>query len=379
MTKIAVVGVGSYALGDQYGPGVVVRSIVQYLKLKKIYEPSLVLVYKSQKRLSLVKKEVNKIILESQFNLPIEYIHYENFVGNSIDGLSAAFICVPDDQHVSYINFFMDREVPIWIVKPLTTCFADSKKVFERSALARCLVWVDYHKRFDASNRLLKKRIADKELGSCFHIHVNYFQPRDLPLKTFAWADEVNVASYIGCHYIDLINYLIPNSKPILLSAVPIKGPVFYERGIYDAVLITIKYNVDGRELIFTMNVGWSNPLGSPTKSIQSIDLLFERGRFLVNQAHRGFEEWNDRSVNYINPDFFQNIFMPELEASTYNGYGYSSISLFLDSILIDGGDFSLSSNPSLPWVQNVYQVESVTDAIKESIDRDSEWVSLCA
>ena len=70
---------------------------------------------------------------------------------------------------------------------------------------------------------------------------------------------------------------------------------------------------------------------------------------------------------------------MPELEASTYNGYGYSSISLFLDSILIDGGDFSLSSNPSLPWVQNVYQVESVTDAIKESIDRDSEWVSLCA
>lgn len=377
MSKIAIIGVGSYALGDQYGPGVVIRSIVQYLKLNNIFDPSLVLVYQTEKKLALVQKEVQKILTEAQFHLPIEYIQFENFVKESTNEISAAFICVPDEHHLFYLNFFMDRSVPVWIVKPLTSSYKESKEIFEKSSLTKSLVWVDYHKRFDPSNRLLKKRIADRKFGLCSHIHVNYFQPRDLPLETFSWAEGVNVASYIGCHYIDLMNYLVPSAKPLLLSAVPVKGPVFSSRKIYDAILITIKYDVDGREVIFTMNVGWSNPLGAPTKSIQNIDLLFEGGRFVVDQAHRGFEEWSDQSISYVNPDFFQNTFMPGLNISAYDGYGYTSISLFLDSIFKGGADFSISANPSLPLVQNVYQVELITDAIKESLDNQSKWVEL--
>jgi hypothetical protein len=126
------------------------------------------------------------------------------------------------------------------------------------------------------------------------------------------------------------------------------------------------------------MNVGWSNPLGAPTKSIQNIDLLFESGRCVVDQAHRGFEEWSDQSISYVNPDFFQNTFIPSMNINAYDGYGYTSISLFLDSIFKGGADFSISANPSLPLVQNVYQVELITDAIKESLDNQSKWVSLC-
>lgn len=378
MSKIAIIGVGSYALGDQYGPGVVVRSIVQYLKLNNILETSLVLVYQTEKKLPLVKKEVQKILTEAQLNLPIEYVQSENFIKDPAVDLRAAFLCVPDDHHVFYLHFFMDRLVPIWIVKPLTSSYKESKEIFEKSSSSKSLVWVDYHKRFDPSNRLLKQRIADRKFGSCSHIHVNYFQPRDLPLETFSWAEGINVASYIGCHYIDLVNYLFPSVKPLVLSAVPVKGPVFSNRKIYDAILITIKYDVDGREVIFTMNVGWSNPLGAPTKSIQNIDLLFESGRYVVDQAHRGFEEWSDQSISYVNPDFFQNTFIPSMNINAYDGYGYTSINLFLDSIFKGGGDFSISANPSLPLVQNVYQVELITDAIKESLDNQSKWVILC-
>jgi predicted dehydrogenase len=197
-------------------------------------------------------------------------------------------------------------------------------------------------------------------------------------LETFSWAEGVNVASYIGCHYIDLINYLISSAKPLELSAVPVKGPVFSSRKIFDAILITIKYDVDGREVIFTMNVGWSNPLGAPAKSIQNIDLLFENGRYVVDQAHRGFEVWSDQSISFVNPDFFQNTFIPSMNINAYDGYGYTSISLFLDSIFKGDADFSISANPSLPLVQNVYQVELITDAIKESLNHQSKWVSLC-
>ena len=66
------------------------------------------------------------------------------------------------------------------------------------------------------------------------------------------------------------------------------------------------------------------------------------------------------------------------MNINAYDGYGYTSINLFLDSIFKGGADFSISANPSLPLVQNVYQVELITDAIKESLDNQSKWVNLC-
>ena len=73
---------------------------------------------------------------------------------------------------------------------------------------------VEFHKRLDESNIIMKDRFQSGELGSALYFIVEYSQRKIIPSKVFqSWVTESNVFNYLGVHYIDLI-YFISGYKP---------------------------------------------------------------------------------------------------------------------------------------------------------------------
>ena len=67
----------------------------------------------------------------------------------------ASFISVPDRSHCEYIERFLFHKIPTWIVKPLTDNLEQAMNITKLEN--KDLLWIDYHKRFDTSNMLIKK------------------------------------------------------------------------------------------------------------------------------------------------------------------------------------------------------------------------------
>ena len=240
-------------------------------------------------------------------------------------------------------------------MKPLTGDGERSAALARRAEASGVPVWVDYHKRFDVSNRLLRSALEVGEHGAPLLLSVRYSQPRDLPLQGFAWTGETNVFSYIGCHYVDQLFYLMPGLEIEAVQARGVEGPVF-ER------VVTPRLGHDPRPLRLSL-AGQArdrpfrgrpeNPLASPTKSLQVVELACERGRFFMDQTRRGAEIWSDDGLATPNPYFFARLHDPATGTARYQGYGYESVREFLDFTLRSAAERSRAlANDSLPWAR---------------------------
>ena len=323
--NILVIGSGSYVIGDIYGPGVILRSVIQWLLQNANDETnSISITYNSSSLLKKKQEDVDAILKElgALGSLSIEFVVSEKadelLTGGQVD---ACFISVPDKFHAPYIRSACSANVPVWIVKPLTGNWDETVKLVEFQKETGARTWVDYHKRFDVSNRLLKKQVEDQELGRLLAYSVDYHQPRTLPMEIFDWTADVDVFTYIGCHYVDQLFFMFPEARLVSAVAEPLMGEVHRKTGQYDGVLATLNFETDQGPIVCPMNVGWFNPIGSPTKSLQTLKVQFERGLVELDQTRRGVHIWKDDGVAEINPYFFCATPDP-MGKIKYDGYG---------------------------------------------------------
>ena len=289
---------------------------------------------------------------------------------------SVAFIAVPDVSHYEYAKVFLSRNVPLWIVKPLT---GEGKLAYELAHLAHesgTPLWVDYHKRFDTSNQKLRQIIKEKDYGHLHIYSVQYSQPSTIPLQDLSlWANNVDVFQYIGCHYVDQILYLYPDAVPKRISSTGVEGYLISKGGPkYDLINTLIDFNLkDGKTLRGVFVVGWNDPPGSPSKSHQRIDLQFETGRIIADQKVRGFQLWETKKTEEVNPYFFQMIDRPVGNGVGPSGYGFESIREFFECL----NSKNRFSDIRLPWGWNTYKTDFVLDASKKSLALSGEWVPI--
>ena len=157
---ILVIGNGSYVLNDNYGDGVVLRSIIQWNRINTNNSYTIILFYRDKnKKPKLEEKLKNiegaeKIIIKSLEKLDQVIASKEIF---------ASFISVPDSSHYQYIEKFLFHEIPTWIVKPLTDNLQQAINITKFKN--KDLLWVDYHKRFDISNMLIKKFVKEIKIN----------------------------------------------------------------------------------------------------------------------------------------------------------------------------------------------------------------------
>lgn len=367
---ILVIGSGSYVFDDPYGPGVVLRSVLQWLaqsgSLDADLSPQIKISYNRPETLHDKQAKLADIALKMK--LPsvqglVEFIPTEQVAEVVASGdLSACFIAVPDALHHHYAGMCMENHVPVWIVKPLTGNLADAEQLQALQQKTGTPVWVDYHKRFDASNAQLKIKTERSELGRMLAYSVDYHQPRTLPMDVFDWTADVDVFTYIGCHYVDQIFFLFPEASLQSVSAAPLKGMVYEATGQFDGVIATLVFETNQGQLVCPMNIGWFNPTGSPTKSLQKLKVQFERGVIDLDQTRRGINIWHDAGVSEVNPYFFGKTLNLD-GASCYSGYGYESVSQFLE--LVSGGaDWQTSQ--IAPTLTQAIKTEYVLAAVQK-------------
>ncbi|MBO6503822.1 MAG: Gfo/Idh/MocA family oxidoreductase [Kordiimonadaceae bacterium] len=366
--RILIVGSGSYVLGDLYGPGVILRSVVQWLLTETdTAEHNISISYNSSGMLGKKQAAIDAVFSQMGAGSRVTYDLVSSSEAEQIiksKETDACFISVPDKHHAHYIKAGMEQNVPVWVVKPLTGDDTHSKELVAIQRRTGARVWVDYHKRFDVSNRLLKKQVEDQELGRLLAYSVDYHQPRTLPIDVFDWTADVGVFTYIGCHYVDQVFYLFPEAKLVSVSAEPLKGEVFAKTGQFDGVLATLAFETLGGTIVCPMNVGWFNPKGAPTKSLQTLKVQFERGLVELDQTRRGVHIWHDDGVSEINPYFF--CAAPDAFGQTkFSGYGYDSVKYFLEIVHTRG---AWPTQQNLPSLQEAAKTDFVVSAVQNAL-----------
>ena len=374
---LVLVGTGAYVTEDTYGPGVIARSLAQWCDGNGgASRWRLVILVRSEEGRQRIAETWSAIRSEiDSVPEPILIYSGSEAASKEIRNAHALFVCVPDQAHAEYLKYGLAAGVPTWIVKPMTGVAGPSAMIAQAAERRGVPVWVDYHKRFDVSNRVLRSTAMNEEHGAPLLYSVRYSQPRALPLEQFSWAAETDVFSYIGCHYVDQLMFVFPGIEILRANATGIAGPVFERFGglAFDTVLARLDGEWRGRPLTAQFEVGWANPLGSPTKSLQIVECAFERAKIFLDQTHRGFETWTDRSVAVPNPYFFSRILDPLTGRDAYQGYGYDSIRNFLDFTIASREERTRAlANDALPWARSAARTDAVVELVRESLMRSS-------
>lgn len=369
---ILIIGNGSYVLNDSYGNGVVLRSIIQWNRINANNYYEIVLFYREEsKKIDLQKKLRNIENTEQIIIKPLQEL--DEFI--KMQSIFASFVSVPDINHYEYIRKFLDNEIPTWIVKPLVDDLNQTQNILKLKN--KNLLWIDYHKRFDQSNMLIKKIINNNEYGRLLHYAVQYTQPYDLPMSTFSWTENTNVFSYIGCHYVDQLEFLFSKKiKKFTISSLGTKGKIYnaFGNNCYDSVIANMVINLfNGDDICCTFQVGWNDPKGTPCKSHQRVELTFEDGRIILDQKERGIEIWDNNKLNYLNPYFFVYSYDSFYDENIYSGYGYDSIKYFLEF----SKNTTMKRNESLPFLENILFSEYVLEASKKSLNKKGKWIEM--
>ncbi len=370
---LTLIGTGAYATRDAYGPGVIARSLAQWCAQHGgASRWRLAIVHRSQAGRERAAAEWKTIRTEIEGVPDVALVEVGTPAARqAIETAHALFVCVPDSAHAEYLEHGIAAGVPCWVVKPMTGDGSQSQALAETAERQGVPLWVDYHKRFDVSNRVIRSAALEGLHGAPLLYSVRYSQPRDLPLNGFAWTGETNVFSYIGCHYVDQLLYVLPGIEIRNVHASGVRGPVHERFGgqCFDTVLARLDCEWRGRPVTAQFEVGWSNPLGSPTKSLQVVELGFERARLFLDQTRRGVEIWSDENLSLPNPHFFSRIHDPISNRLDYQGYGYDSVRHFLDFTIAPAAEQGRAlANDSLPWAREAARVDVILDLVSDSL-----------
>lgn len=368
---VIIVGTGSFVFEDNFGNGVILRSVQQYKKQHKDF--SIALFYHSKEKKKLIEKKLTKLGIKDIKLLHTEEL--EHFINTQ--NIKAAFISVPDTKHFFYTKLFIKHKIATWLVKPISDNLKEAKKLLHLSNKYKTLLWIDYHKRFDTSNLLLKSHIEKQTYGKMLHYGVQYTQPLSLPLQTFSWTQDTNVLSYIGCHYIDQLEFIYKESiKSFKISSLGTQGIIYKKLGglCFDTILTTLQIRLkDNSKVTATFQVGWNDPSFTPSKSHQRVEITFEEGRLIMDQKERGMELWDNNRFHHINPYFFTKSFDVVLDKESYSGYGYESVKNFFDIVFKK----TVLKSSSLPLIQNTLFSEFVLDSAKKSLKKNGKWIEI--
>lgn len=383
--NIVIFGSGAYVLGDAFGPSPVLRGVLQWARRQATSlaprDVHVQLVCHSSDKYDYVTQKAAAAAAEVGATHLLQVVHYEEGLRLFGEHPLAAFICVPDEAHAFYLMRAIETGCPAWVVKPLTGELVSAKAAFEAAKVKGADVWVDYHKRFDPSNNYIYKSMIEQSYGDMLHYSVQYTQPRSLPLDAFTWSKTSDAFTYIGCHYVDQLDFLFPGIVPEKVTATGLEGEVFETLGghCYDLVLAEILCRKpNGKRLMATMQVGWCDPAGTPGKSHQRVEVTFARGRIIADQKVRGLQVWDENHTNEVNPFFFGSRIDPFEQRLTYEGYGIESITRFLDWCVTTPENKAFwRKSTALPWIERSEFTETVLDMVRRSLDADGDWIKV--
>ena len=68
---------------------------------------------------------------------------------------------------------------------------------------------VEFHKRLDEANLLLRDSVQSGKLGNLLYATIEYSQKKQIPRDIFrSWSEKSSIFQYLGVHYVDLLQFV---------------------------------------------------------------------------------------------------------------------------------------------------------------------------
>jgi len=291
---------------------------------------------------------------------------------------ACAIVVVPDHLHTKMALEVIDAGLHVLVVKPLTTTLTDADKLIGRAHAKGVYGAVEFHKRWDEANLLLRQAIADGRLGELRHISVEYGQRKTIQDTFASWRRHTNIFQYLGVHYADLI-YFLTGVTPVRVSALGVpKGMTRQEAWKFDAIQALIEWKSGKMAFVSSILTTWLEPNRASAMSDQRIRVLGTLGRYDSDQKHRGVQVVTDAGVEDVNP-YFSQLYRGSNERMGIEGYGPRSIQQFLQDVCaLNGGRVQLSE---LTWTRPTFQdalaSTVIVEAVNESLSQGGAWVEI--
>ena len=386
---VVVIGAGLYVSGKgTTGYGTILPALFEWKRISenigKFYFVSTSV--ESSKEL---KEKASHLVLKTGVELEVhsypesgnkDYFAYRKVISN-LKKPACAIIAVPDHLHHQIAKDCLEAGLHVLLVKPFTATSEEGLDLV-RIAESRSLYGaVEFHKRWDRSNLILKDKFMSGELGAPLNCWVEYSQRKSIPVSYFKdWASKTSILQYLGVHYIDLIRF-ITEASPKRVMAVGQKLEII-KSGIdtYDSIQCVIEWEMkNGSTFTETILTSWVDPETSSAMSDQKIKFIGTEGRYEADQKERGIRSnTSDQGLQHINPDFC----MPygtEIGSINWRGYGIESVKTFLNDVYaLEQRQISLSElEKNRPCFKESLISTKVVEAAHESLKNDSNWQSI--
>jgi predicted dehydrogenase len=378
--NILIVGCGMYVTGrGTTGIGTVLPALAQISRTVTI--DKVVVVATREDNAALVQGLKGRINALLGTSLQVEYRAIHRSLEETIQDLSidCAVVCVPDHLHFEIADALMRRNIHCLVVKPLVPTVGEALSLLRLQDAQGLYCAVEFHKRFDEQNLLVRKIIREGRLGRPLYMVVGYSQRIGIPLETFQnWASQTNIFQYLGVHYVDLI-YFLTGMTPVRVSAVGTRG-VLDGHGIktWDSIHATIvwRQGAANDEMVTQLAIGWVDPPATSALSDQRFLLVGSEGRMDLDQKDRGVTLVTaDGGIEALNP-YFSMILDDANGAAAFQGYGYKSIERYVldvcDVMAKRVSPRSLDANR--PSLRQALVSTAVVEAVNRSLLQGGEW-----
>lgn len=378
--NILVVGAGMYVSGrGTSGLGTVLPALAQISRTISVGKVVVVATRSENAvRIRDVTDRINQLLGTS---LQVEYRTLHGTLDETIRGLSVdcAVICVPDHLHFEVADTLMRRKIHCLIVKPLVPTAKEARSLLRLQDANGLYCAVEFHKRFDEQNLVVRKMLQEGRLGRPLYMVVSYSQRIGIPLETFrGWAPRTNIFQYLGVHYVDLI-YFLTGLTPVRVSAIGTRG-VLDARGVHtwDSVHATIVWRRGGSsdQMVTQLAIGWVDPPGTSALSDQRFLLVGSEGRMDLDQKDRGVTLVTAAGgVESVNP-YFSMVLNDPNDVPAFQGYGFRSIERYLLDVadVIAQRVSAQSLETTRPSLQQALVSTCVIEAVNQSLERGGEW-----
>ncbi|MEL0114693.1 MAG: Gfo/Idh/MocA family oxidoreductase [Gammaproteobacteria bacterium] len=294
---------------------------------------------------------------------------------------ACAIVAVPDHLHYEVIKDCLLSGLHTLVVKPFTSTYEEGADLVRLAEKKKLYGAVEFHKRWDKSNIIMRDRLRSGALGSPLYCWIEYSQRRSIPLSFFkAWAENTSILQYLGVHYVDIIRF-VTGAIPKRVLATGQKYEILRNNiDTHDSIQSLIEWEMpDGHKFIQTILTNWIDPNSSSAISDQKIKLVGAKGRYEANQKDRGIMLNNDEvGIEHINPDFCMPYGTKD-GSIQWKGYGIDSIMSFIDDVIqLSNKKITLSElEVSRPSFNESLISTAVIQAAHKSLNNNSQWENI--
>ena len=323
--------------------------------------------------------ELTDVQLPIQF-VPKEKDSIETYLNilQKIELPGCAIVAVPDHLHFEVTNECLKKGLHTLVVKPLTPLAHQAKGLIDLSKKNNLYGVVEFHKRWDRQNLILREEFQNGNLGLPLYTWTEYSQRKSIPIQNFqAWVEKSSILQYLGVHYLDIIRFAT-EAVPIRVMATGQK--VWLKKqgmNVFDAIQCTVEWtSLSGNIFNQTLLLNWVDPETSSAMSDQKIKFVGTLGRYEGDQKERGIRLlYDSQKMEEPNPDFCR-LYKKNDKTLDWEGYGINSITTFLDDVckISENKIQPAQFEGKRPTFSEAFYSTAVIEAAHKSLQNNLSW-----